>query len=293
MPKGRRSCLDARCAAVHLTIRNTGRPRRDPVQLSVQRRLHVSHPPATMNRSPSIARRIVLLTPAASPSLATGPGIAQPHPDSSFAVVLYGGAGFTRYVAEINTPAGIRASLHPGGAAFTFRAMWYPDHLLRIGIETGWVRFFSYTLHGATDGNLYTLAAPLLLVFSMPMTGSSESLCGGRRILRLVEAGFRRCGARNELSQGWMLGASYHFPLTGSLGIAAEAKWYNASQFEDGNDHGPGHDRLALLRLVREVTVTAHQPIQGTARSRLPHPAPAARSHPDASPHAACARWPD
>ena len=79
---------------------------------------------------------------------------AQSHPDSSFAVVLYGGAGITRYVAAINTPVGVRASLHPGGAAFTLRAMWYPDHLLRVGIETGWVRFYSYTLHGAADGNL-------------------------------------------------------------------------------------------------------------------------------------------
>ena len=55
---------------------------------------------------------------------------AQSHPDSSFAVVLYGGAGITRYVAAINTPVGVRASLHPGGAAFT-RAVRRPGRETR------------------------------------------------------------------------------------------------------------------------------------------------------------------
>ena len=165
--------------------------------------------------------------------LAGGPGAAQPHPDSSFAVVLSGGMGYTRYVSAINTPAGMRASIHPGGAAFTLRAMWYPDHLLRLGIETGWVRFFSYTLHGATDGNLYTSAAPLLLVFSMPISDRINLYAGAGGYFVSSKLDFEGTVRVNELSQGWMLGASWHFPLTDLLGIAAEAKWYNASQFED------------------------------------------------------------
>jgi hypothetical protein len=165
--------------------------------------------------------------------IATGDGVAQPHPDSSFALILYGGGGLSRYVAAINTPAGIRSSVHPSGSAFTFRAMWYPDHLLRVGIETGWVRFFSYTLHGATDGNLYLSAAPILLVFSMPITDRFNLYAGAGGYFVSSKLDFEGVVRVNELSQGWMLAASWHFPLTGSLGIAAEAKWYNASQFED------------------------------------------------------------
>jgi hypothetical protein len=180
----------------------------------------------------SIARRKILWLVVLA-GIAAGSGIAQPHPDSSFAVVLYGGGGITRYVAEINTPAGIRATVHPGGSAFTFRAMWYPDHLLRVGIETGWVRFFSYTLHGATDGNLYLSAAPMLLVFSMPITDRLNVYAGAGGYFVSSKLEFEGLVTVNELSQGWMLAASYHFPLTASLGIAAEAKWYNASQFED------------------------------------------------------------
>lgn len=159
---------------------------------------------------------------------------AQSHPDSSFAVVLYGGAGITRYVAAINTPVGVRASLHPGGAAFTLRAMWYPDHLLRVGIETGWVRFYSYTLHGAADGNLYTSAAPLLLVFSMPVTERLNAYVGGGGYYVSSKLDFEGVVRETKFSQGYMLGASYHFPVSPTLGFAAELKWYNASQFEDG-----------------------------------------------------------
>ncbi len=179
--------------------------------------------------------RLLCLLSCVMTSLFTGtPACAQPHPDSSYAVVLYGGAGLTRYVAAINTPVGVRASLHPGGAAFTLRAMWYPDHLLRVGIETGWVRFYSYTLHGAADGNLTTSAAPLLLVFSMPVTERLNAYVGGGGYYVSSKLDFEGVVRETKFSQGYMLGASYHFPLNETLGLAAELKWYNASQFEDG-----------------------------------------------------------
>jgi hypothetical protein len=186
-----------------------------------------------MNRRHTISRICALALLFGIP-FGGAPVHAQPHADSSFAVVLYGGVGLTRYVSAINTPVGIRASLHPGGAAYSFRAMWYPDHLLRIGIETGWVRFYSYTLHGAADGNLYTSAAPLLLVFSMPLTDRLNAYVGGGGYFVSSKLDFEGVVRETEFSQGYMLGASYHFPLNASWGLAAELKWYNASQFEDG-----------------------------------------------------------
>lgn len=161
--------------------------------------------------------------------------IAQPHADSAFALVITAGGGLSRYVTAINTPAGVRASIRRSGAAFTLRALWYPDHLLRVGIETGWVRFFSYTLHGAADGNLYLSAAPLLLVFSMPLNDRMNAYLGVGGYFVSSKLDFGSVVRTTEFSQGWMLGASYHLPLGEDTGIAAEAKWYNASQFEDGS----------------------------------------------------------
>lgn len=181
-----------------------------------------------MNR----AQTLLLIAVAVVSSSCTAP--AQPHPDSTFALYLTGGAGATRYVAAINTPAGIRASVHAGGAAFTVRAMWYPDHLLRIGVETGWARFFSYTLHGAADGNLYTSATPLLLVFSMPVTERLNAYVGGGGYFVSSKLDFEGVVKETEFSEGYMIGASYHFPLSATLGLGAELKWYNASEFEDG-----------------------------------------------------------
>jgi len=167
--------------------------------------------------------------------LSGGPVSAQTPGDSSFALVTYGGGGFAQYLTTISPPADIRSSVHRGGLSFTARIMWHPDHLLRVGIESGWYRVYSYTLHAKSDGNLYLSAIPLLLVFSMPVGDRWNLFAGVGGYFVRSKLDFGTVVRTQEFSQGWMAAASYVYPLSSAIGIAAELKWLNASQFEDSN----------------------------------------------------------
>ena len=167
--------------------------------------------------------------------LSVGPASAQTPGDSSFALVAYGGGGVAQYLTTISPPADIRSSVHRGGLSFTARIMWHPDHLLRVGIESGWYRIYSYTLHARSDGNLYLSAIPLLLVFSMPVGERWNLFAGVGGYFVRSKLDFGTVVHTQEFSQGWMAAASYVYPLSSTIGIAAELKWLNASQFEDAN----------------------------------------------------------
>lgn len=160
-------------------------------------------------------------------------GRAALPPDSSFALVVYAGGGASLYVAEINPPADIPSTVRRGGISGSFRVMWHPDHLLRVGLETGWTRFFSYTLRGTSEGNLYLNGIPLLLVFSMPIGERLHVFVGAGGYFVSSKLEFEKTVRVQEFSQGWMVAAAYVFPITSSLGLATELKWFNASQFED------------------------------------------------------------
>lgn len=163
------------------------------------------------------------------------PARGDEKPDSGFALVVSGGGGLSVYVAAINPPADIPSTVRRGGLSGSLRVMWYPDHLLRVGIESGWTRFFSYSLKKGSEGNLYLSAIPLLLVFSMPVTSRLDLFLGAGGYWVFSDLSYETTVHVTEFSQGWMLAGAYRFPLSHSLDLAAELKWFNASQFEDAS----------------------------------------------------------
>jgi hypothetical protein len=153
--------------------------------------------------------------------------------DTTFSLVAYAGGGYSAYTAVINPPGNVPSSIQRGGLSGSLRVMWHPDHLLRVGIESGWTRFFSYSISGPANASLSLSAVPLLLVFSMPISEQINIFAGAGGYFvssRLVAA---TTVSVTEFSQGWMLAGSYVLPLSNSLSIAGELKWYNASQFRD------------------------------------------------------------
>ncbi|MBL0177275.1 MAG: hypothetical protein IPP94_18855 [Ignavibacteria bacterium] len=161
---------------------------------------------------------------------------AQVARDSSFAVVVTLGGGYSRYIAPYEEFYGISRD----GAAGTLRLMWKPDHLLRVGLESGWTSMYSYTLKdvqtqfGKTDANLFLSAIPVLVVFSMEVARGVE-LFGGTGVyyVNLCTRSFGETVNVREFSQGWMLAASYSVPLSASFCLSLEAKWLGATQFGD------------------------------------------------------------
>jgi hypothetical protein len=162
------------------------------------------------------------------------PGYAAAPRDSAFSLVLYGGGGYALYAASITPPPNISPNIHRGGFSGTVRLMWHPDHLLRVGVESGWTRFFSYTIRGTLPGSLSLSGIPVLLVFSMPVSERINLFAGAGGYFVSSTLNYETTVRVNEFSQGWMLAASYVVPLSSTMGIAGEVKWYNASQFEDG-----------------------------------------------------------
>lgn len=180
------------------------------------------------------AARLILLLAIALPCAATaqtGGTDATGH-DSSYALVAYVGGGWAQYISTPGSPADLPVDYTKGGLAGTVRLMWEPDHLLRLGIETGWTAMYSYDIQDATGGKMSLGAVPLLLVWSMQF----------QRFHIFVGTGYYQLQSNLEYgtstnvttwSMGWMAAAAYEYPLSRDFGLAGELKWMNATEHED------------------------------------------------------------
>ena len=179
---------------------------------------------------------------------------AQPdstaHRRGTYAVVLTAGGGMSYYVPHVGVPPGLGdVTINRLGLPATVRAMWYPDHRLRVGLETGWTRLYAYRGR-ITDqrARVGVSAVPILLVFAMPIGWLSEASYGiiGRNVVRRLSVtagtGVYRIHSRlNYLGQvdaarsslSWMVAGSYTQPINRRFQVATELKWYNATATEN------------------------------------------------------------
>jgi len=162
-----------------------------------------------------------------------------------YAVVLTVGGGLSYYSAPVGVPPGLnQVNVRRLGVPVTFRAMWYPDHRLRIGLETGLVPMYSY--RGTATGERSRVgvsAVPVLLVFSMPLawlSGTERSLArrlaiSGGTGAYLINSRLEYAGVveSNRPSLGWMLAGSYTRPIGRRFRLATEVKWFSVTTTKD------------------------------------------------------------
>lgn len=160
-------------------------------------------------------------------------------------IVLSLGGGLSYYSTHLGVPPAIEQShISRFGVPTSFRAMWYPDHRLRMGLETGWTTMYSYRGHiGSDNTRVYVSAIPVLIVFSMPLgwlSGTERSLT--RRLALSVGTGvyinhsqinYLETVYSNTNSLGWMAAASYAHPVGKRFRIGGELKWYDAVAAEN------------------------------------------------------------
>ena len=154
--------------------------------------------------------------------------------DSTYAVVAYIGGGVSQYLLAAGGPPDIPIDVSKLGVAGTVRIMWYPNHLVRLGIETGWTKFYSYTLQAEPTGQVYLSGFPLLAVWSMQVMNVDLFLGSGYYLLN-SHLNYQGAVDVKTWSLGWMAAASYTHPLSDNLGVAGEVKWMNASEHELAN----------------------------------------------------------
>jgi hypothetical protein len=107
--------------------------------------------------------------------------------------------------------------------------MWHPGYLIRVGLETGWVPFYSYEVtNNGFKGTASVRAIPVLFVFSMPIGRRFHFFSGTGSYLMQTELNYRGNVISSDHSLGYMLAAAYVQPITRRLGIAVEGKWMDA-----------------------------------------------------------------
>jgi len=154
--------------------------------------------------------------------------------DSTYKVVAYIGGGLSRYIVVAGTPSGMSADVSKTGPAATLRVMWYPDHLLSVGLETGWTKIYSYKSTSGPPAQMTLSQYPLYAVFGMKFW-NELNLIGGYGYSRLnTNLDYQGTVNISTWSMGWVAACSYEHPVSKTLGIAAELKWINAVESGDG-----------------------------------------------------------
>ncbi|MBD2699773.1 hypothetical protein IC229_03935 [Spirosoma sp. BT702] len=162
-----------------------------------------------------------------------------------YAIVVTAGTGLSYYSTHLGVPPTLEAArVSRFGFPGTIRVMWYPDHRLRVGLETGWTTLYSYRGFIAGErSQVYVSTTPILLMFAMPLgwlTGTERSFA--RRMSIMGGTGVYIVRSRlnygnivnaSTYSTGWMAGASYAQPVGRRFRAAVELKWYDAVASEN------------------------------------------------------------
>lgn len=132
----------------------------------------------------------------------------------------------------------------------TLRIMWEPEHLVRIGLETGFIHLYYIetkvidSLYGSTDAVLNMSSVPIMAVFAMEVTPNFEIIAGvGGFILTSEVISFDNRTVSSSWSNAYVLGMSYLRPYTSKLQAGVELKSYYISRLQNYD--------LALLMSIK------------------------------------------
>lgn len=146
-----------------------------------------------------------------------------------YALVAYVSGGLGYYTSGGGTTTFLKTKVTKLNPLATVRVMWYPDHLLRLGVETGYVTFYTYTLKD-TVGKVALNAIPFLVEWSMPITKRLNAFVGTGVYFLNSKLRYDGKASSTKASLGWVAAVSYTQPLTKNLGIATELKYMDASE---------------------------------------------------------------
>jgi hypothetical protein len=155
---------------------------------------------------------------------------------------LYGGVGPNvyfnnlvlgkKYVNELNY-------------SFAGRFMWEPEHLLSLGIESGYYRLYSLSFGGQSDVIITNSAIPIQLVICMKFLKAFYfNFASGQSILINKVSNYNGGEINSStLSLGDFAGSiGYRRELVNRVTLGAEFKFFYASKLNDKN--------LALLFMI-------------------------------------------
>jgi hypothetical protein len=159
--------------------------------------------------------------------------------NSEYAVTAYINAGYSRFITELDDSDG---DLNKYGFSGTIRLMWEPEHLLSIGMESGYLQLYDFnsqrSFENDTTINVSSelTAVPILFVFSMELFENLKlSVGSGMFILTSKVDALNNPVNSDQISTGVLGAVSYLWPLSHSISLGGEVKYYLINKIEDGD----------------------------------------------------------
>lgn len=158
--------------------------------------------------------------------------------DTTYKVNVIVGLGYSYFLTSLAELDG----LNPHSFNATAKIMWQPEHLLRVGIESGYLSFYSYkqtgftSEYGTTDVKSSLAAVPIILVFAMELFDNLEVSSGvGVYFLFSEIDSYNNKVSSSVFSNGYYASLSYFQPLSLDVSIGGELKYYYLSKIEDAD----------------------------------------------------------
>ncbi len=146
------------------------------------------------------------------------------------------GAGYSRFMTDLDYPG-----INKSGFIGTFRVMWQPEHLLQLGLESGYNSLYTYeesgveTEFGKTDATSSLTAVPLFLVISMHVIDGASITAGfGPSFLTTSFESFDLQTNSSQSSTSYFVAGEYQHFLTNKISIGGDLRWYYIQKIEDG-----------------------------------------------------------
>lgn len=151
------------------------------------------------------------------------------------------GAGYSHYITSLDIP-----DLNQSGFNGSFRIMWHPEHLLSLGLETGYSNLYSLKTSasapdlGTSDVKVSMTSVPIMGVYSMkifPYRLPEFELKVSTGILLLTNhaEGFGGNLTTSQICIGYSVAATYLTPISEFFSVGGELKYQYLSKLEDSD----------------------------------------------------------
>lgn len=162
---------------------------------------------------------------------------SRPTGRGEYSLVLYLSGGMGYYASTSGAPAYLHPAVSRWQPVGTLRVMWHPDHLLKAGLETGNLTFYSYRLSDSSGktGKIALNATPILLEWSMSLKNRLNIFAGSGLYFLKTKLDYAGTVNSNKLNVGWMAAASYIYPIGKQVGLGTEVKWLYAAETSNGS----------------------------------------------------------
>jgi len=155
--------------------------------------------------------------------------------DTTYSLSAYLGAGYARFITDLELDG-----LNKNGFTGTIRVMWEPEHLLSVGLETGYLRLYSFeqtnlaTDFGTADVSSSLSAVPIRATFSMRIVESVRLTLGlgGFLLFSRVTTPDNETSA-TQYSIGGFIAASYMKNVGDNLALGGEVQYSLINKIQD------------------------------------------------------------